>query len=55
MIVLTGDWFAGSGAAGEACQLAERRYVGCEIDGGMAHRARDRLAAVLPFGEGVAP
>lgn len=52
---LVGDWFAGSGAAGEACQLAERRYVGCEIDGGMAQRARDRLAAVLPFGEGVAP
>ena len=52
---LVGDWFAGSGAAGEACQLAERRYVGCEIDVGMAQRARDRLAAVLPFGEGVAP
>lgn len=52
---LVGDWFAGSGATGEACQLAERRYVGREIDGDMAQRARGRLAAVLPFGEGVAP
>ena len=29
---LVGDWFAGSGAAGEACRLAGRRYLGCEID-----------------------
>ncbi|BAK84691.1 hypothetical protein KMAL_28700 [Novacetimonas maltaceti] len=46
---LVGDWFAGSGAAGVACRLAGRRYVGCEIDPEMARRARDRLAAILPF------
>ncbi|MFT9089983.1 MAG: site-specific DNA-methyltransferase [Gluconacetobacter sp.] len=46
---LVGDWFAGSGAAGVACRLAGRRYVGCEIDPAMAQRARDRLAAILPF------
>ncbi|MCH4024491.1 MAG: site-specific DNA-methyltransferase [Acetobacter sp.] len=46
---LVGDWFAGSGAAGVACRLAGRRYVGCEIDPDMAQRARDRLAAILPF------
>jgi len=46
---LVGDWFAGSGAAGVACRLAGRRYVGCEIDPDMARRARDRLAAILPF------
>ncbi len=49
---LVGDWFAGSGAAGEACCLSGRRYLGCEIDPGMAQRARDRLAAVLPFSAG---
>lgn len=49
---LVGDWFAGSGAAGEACRLAGRRYLGCEIDAGMAQRARDRLAAILPFSDG---
>lgn len=47
---LVGDWFAGSGAAGEACQLAGRRYLGCEIDADMAERARARIAAVLPLG-----
>ncbi|GBQ23208.1 DNA methylase N-4/N-6 [Acetobacter estunensis NRIC 0472] len=46
---LVGDWFAGSGAAGVAYRLAGRRYVGCEIDPDMAQRARDRLAAILPF------
>jgi site-specific DNA-methyltransferase (adenine-specific) len=46
---LVGDWFAGSGAAGEACRLSGRRYLGCEIDGQMAERARARLAALLPF------
>lgn len=46
---LVGDWFAGSGAAGEACRLLGRRYVGCEIDAEMADRANARLAAVLPF------
>lgn len=46
---LVGDWFAGSGAVGEACRLTGRRYLGCEIDPEMAERARARLAAVLPF------
>lgn len=52
---LVGDWFAGSGAAGEACRLSGRRYLGCEIDAAMAERARARIASVLPFdGEGAA-
>mgnify|MGYP001176868780 FL=1 len=46
---LVGDWFAGSGAAGEACRLTGRRYLGCEIDAAMAERARARIATVLPF------
>ena len=46
---LVGDWFAGSGAAGEACRLAGRLYLGCEIDTAMAERARTRIANVLPF------
>ncbi len=46
---LVGDWFAGSGAAGEACRLSGRRYLGCEIDAAMAARARARIAAILPF------
>ncbi|MCP9626480.1 site-specific DNA-methyltransferase [Rhodopseudomonas palustris] len=49
---LVGDWFAGSGAAGEACRLSGRRYLGCEIDAAMAERARSRIAAVLPFHDG---
>lgn len=49
---LVGDWFAGSGAAGEACRLAGRRYLGCEIDPEMAERARNRIAAVLAFDSG---
>lgn len=49
---LVGDWFAGSGAAGEACRLSGRRYLGCEIDAAMAERARARIAAVLPFHDG---
>jgi len=52
---LVGDWFAGSGAAGEACRLSGRRYLGCEIDADMAQRARERIAAVLPFHDGAAP
>lgn len=47
---LVGDWFAGSGAAGEACRATGRRYLGCEIDADMARRANDRIAAALPFG-----
>ena len=52
---LVGDWFAGSGAAGEACRLAGRRYLGCEIDADMAELARGRIASVLPFTEGAQP
>lgn len=52
---LVGDWFAGSGSAGEACRLAGRRYIGCEIDPEMAERVLDRLAAVLPLGNGSRP
>jgi site-specific DNA-methyltransferase (adenine-specific) len=47
---LVGDWFAGSGSAGEACRHTGRRYIGCEIDPAMARRASDRLAQMLPFG-----
>lgn len=46
---LVGDWFAGSGAAGEACRLSGRRYLGCEIDASMAERAHARIASVLPL------
>jgi len=46
---LVDDWFAGSGAAGEACRLSGRRYLGCEIDAVMAERARTRIATLLPF------
>lgn len=49
---LVGDWFAGSGAVGEACRLSGRRDLGCEIDAEMAEHARARLAAVLPFDNG---
>jgi site-specific DNA-methyltransferase (adenine-specific) len=44
---LVGDFFAGSGAAGEACAMAGRNYVGCEIDPVMAEKARGRLAENL--------
>jgi site-specific DNA-methyltransferase (adenine-specific) len=46
---LVGDFFAGSGSAGEACQMTNRRYLGCEIDADMAEAARARLAGRLPF------
>ncbi len=49
---LVGDWFAGSGAVGEACRLTGRRYLGCEIDAEMAERAQARIAGVLPFHNG---
>ena len=49
---LFGDFFAGSGAAGEACRLSGRRHLGCEIDPDMAAKARARLASVLPFDGG---
>jgi len=46
---LVGDWFAGSGAAGEACRLSGRHYIGCELDANMAALARAHIAAVLPL------
>lgn len=47
---LVGDFFAGSGSAGEAAALTGRRYVGCEIDPVMAGAARTRLAQNLFVG-----
>ena len=41
-----GDFFAGSGAVGEACYLTGRNYIGAEIDSAMAERANHRLKAV---------
>lgn len=49
---LVGDWFAGSGAADEACRTTGRGYLGCEIDAEMADRVNARIAATLPFGSG---
>lgn len=48
---LVGDFFAGSGAAGEACLMSGRRYVGAEIDPVMAEKASGRLAYILPLGD----
>lgn len=47
---LVGDFFAGSGAAGEAAAMTGRRYVGCEIDEQYAQDASARLSALLPLG-----
>lgn len=47
---LVGDFFAGSGAAGEAARSCGRSYVGCEIDPAYATAALDRLASTLPLG-----
>ena len=47
---LVGDFFAGSGAAGEAAMMTGRRYVGCEIDPRYQGLAEGRLAAILPLG-----
>lgn len=44
---LVGDFFAGSGSAGEACALSGRRYIGCEIDPKMAGSAQARLKSNL--------
>lgn len=44
---LVGDFFAGSGSAGEACAMLGRDYVGCEIDRDMAAKAQARLAGHL--------
>lgn len=46
---LVGDWFAGSGAVGEACLRSGRRYLGCEIDPEMAERGRLRLQGFAAF------
>lgn len=46
---LLGDFFAGSGAGGEAAMISGRNYVGAENDPAMAAKARDRLAGVLPL------
>lgn len=51
---VVGDFFAGSGAVGEACSHAGRSYVGTEIDGAMADRARSRLSGNL-FARAAAP
>jgi site-specific DNA-methyltransferase (adenine-specific) len=42
---LVGDFFAGSGAGGVAAVNAGRRYIGCEVDPGMAQKAIQRLSA----------
>jgi site-specific DNA-methyltransferase (adenine-specific) len=47
---LVADFFAGSGAAGEAAQSEGRSYVGCEINHEYHRLATDRLAALLPLG-----
>lgn len=47
---LVGDFFAGSGSAGDAAMMAGRRYVGCEMDPGYAAAAAARLASRLDFG-----
>lgn len=44
---LVGDFFAGSGAAGEAAATTGHEYVGAEIDPEMAEKARARLAGSL--------
>lgn len=44
---LVGDFFAGSGAGGEAAAQAGRRYVGAEVDAEMAEKARGRLGSNL--------
>jgi site-specific DNA-methyltransferase (adenine-specific) len=44
---LVGDFFAGSGAAGEACAISGRNYIGTEIDPEMAEKARARLSQNL--------
>lgn len=50
---LIGDFFAGSGACGEAVALSDRAYVGCEVDPGYHAKASDRLNGSL-FGRAAA-
>lgn len=44
---IVGDFFAGSGSAGEAAAITGRNYLGCEIDADMADAARNRLGGSL--------
>jgi site-specific DNA-methyltransferase (adenine-specific) len=46
---LVGDFFAGSGAAGDAAHRAGRNYVGFELDPAMAARAARRIDSLLPL------
>lgn len=46
---LVGDFFAGSGSAGEACIHSGRHYVGAEYRADCAERASARLGSILPF------
>jgi site-specific DNA-methyltransferase (adenine-specific) len=48
---LVGDFFAGSGAVGEAAAACGRRYIGTEIDIKYAEAARLRLGGLFPMGE----
>ena len=45
---LVGDFFAGSGAAGEACWISGREYQGCENDAAIYEAAKRRLDGLLP-------
>ena len=44
---LVGDWFDGSGSAGEACACSDRKYIGCEKDADMVLKANARLGELL--------
>lgn len=44
---LVGDFFAGSGSAGEASAVLGRNYIGAEVDPAMAGKARARLGVSL--------
>lgn len=44
---LVGDFFAGSGAAGEAAALTGRNYIGVELKEQVAQQARQRLSGHL--------
>jgi site-specific DNA-methyltransferase (adenine-specific) len=45
--ILIGDFFAGSGAAGEAAIATGRNYIGCELDSTYAKAAQNRLTDLL--------
>lgn len=47
---LVGDFFAGSGAAGEAASHCGRSYLGCEIDAEYFDKASARLSGSLSKG-----